>query len=659
MLARAPQPAARYPHRAVYGPVCSVGVALCVLLSLSPNSRADFLTTVSKGLGHLDPTTFPVLKVPPRSAFGQVAQMDANHAAALAVAVANKTRKAVPLTSEERAILRPVLADAVDTIGVVFGAELPGISKATTTIIGRIDGLHTVGDIVYVAHARPVTLHTQHLQAMAVGGHFSTNFRIATTSPWEAAPEPAAHEAFVREHLQPHLKRVCGVDISAKHAACRSPSLGVKTKVPGGKTAKRKRCNGSGRSTVISDLPGFSGKFIGGRRCAHESARFRQKQLEGRVADGYGTLWTRSGTWTGHFVWGRPKPGRFLFVESTGSAMFGVVDKKGRWQGAVKLPQPLLGITRYAQFVDGQSSSQAWLAVGEGKFRGQWKAGLPLHGEFVDAQGTAYEGKFCKALPCGKGRLTAKGFSYEGRWKSGRPSGLGSAHWKDSNHSYLGQWRRGQPEGVGKMSVSDGVGQAWAYNGSYKVGKRDGSGTLSFDGCSFRGTWSKGRLAGESTLSCPNFEYTGGLMGSGPHGRGSLNLKSDGGRYRGRFHLGTLMDGLARWPVATKSGLAAMAAGAARNTFAGSTVKRLYYKGKFRGVLPHGDGALYVQVESASGTARLVLRGSFDNRSTLGTSQLVACKERQGAEADEWLPGVCSAAWIVDGSKTSTFPVFP
>jgi len=606
----------------------------------TPPAQADFLTTVDKGMNFVVPKTWPAVDALDKTAVKALINASRVHERCATAAEANWKLPTERLTDLERQVLRKVFDKAADKVGLVFGAALPD------AVANQAKGL-ACGTLLYLSGTKEEKVSAGRLDRLAKLLYEGTNRGAKRTSA----------TTFHSQKWAPWLKQVCGTTAGL----CTWPASHLLPKNPPPKG--KGPCQGSGKQ-IIAKSPGPTGHFRGGWECAGRNPRLAKAEepIKGAIPHGFGTMKQSKGMWIGHWKWGRPH-GEMLFVGAEGERQFGAVKGGTRFHGVVKLPSAL-GFTRFVTYAKGQDSDEgedAWVTLGDVQFKGTWKAGMPHEGELKTKKGAVYAGRLCKGAPCSKARLTSAALTYEGRWRRGKPQGQGVAAWLDTGHKYLGAWKNGVPEGVGKLWVDDEDGKAvWTWNGTFKGGKRSGKGQLTFDTCSVKGTWIDGKMSGETTFSCTEFEYVGGMMGSTPHGRGALTYKADGSRYRGRFHLGTLIDGTARWRATSDHPLAKFLVAAGKAVFPGYTQKRLYYKGKFRGVKPHGAGALFLVAEKPGATTqRLVLEGEFDNRAAEGISSLKACKETQGADADEWTRGTCSKPWVEGGSKTTPKPVFP
>ncbi len=617
----------------VHATVAAVALALSLLLASATLARADFLTTVHKAMSLKDPTTFPSVAVPAVTEFQAVATESAALEAGAALLDQHQNAKAAPLTEVERSVLRKHFGALVDKVGVVFGAQLSGADVT--------DGGAAFGTLLFVSGDAQPKPTAQRLRLLG---------QLLFRGTQEASRE--AEVAFLNATLDPLVNTACGSSSgvcpwsSDELAADPAPSKAMKP------------CSGSGNKRVTG-APGMNGRYRGGWECAKNSRQLAPRGVVGPVPHGYGAMRVSTGLWIGRFKWGSPV-GSVLFLGNGGERRYGPVDSRGRLHGVVKIPSAL-GFTRYVEYAAGKELDDAWVTVGKARFKGTWKAGLVHEGELKDASGAHYTGRFCKGQPCGQAKLVTRELTYDGRWRAGKPSGRGAATWAATGHTYSGTWKHGAPKGAGKSWVDDAEGaRVWTFDGLYDKGKRNGRGTLTFDDCSFTGTWVDARVSGETTFACKEFQYVGGMMGSTPHGRGSLTDKVDGSRYRGRFHLGTLVHGTARWRTTSGHPLAKFLVEAGNAIFPGYVQRRLYYRGKFRGVKPHGSGSLLLVVQRGSERPiRLVLEGQFDNRAATGVSDVRACKEVQGEDSDDWRRQKCSGPWVVDGNKQTTIPRFP
>ena len=610
-------------------------VTLLGCCGFGPNKkpRSDFLTKVYAAAQLAEPETWPQLRVPPLSAFKKVAKASEHLERCLKAAAQGRVRPVTPLSERTWQVLSKVFGDVASRVGLV--QTQTGDGPITTK------GL-ACGTLLHLPAA---------LAPKGTRAYLDTLARLL----FEGTRDDGTPGAFLRWRTQswaPWVQQACGV----KAGPCSFPDPASLPAAP--EKTQARRCEGSGVKTITAS-PGPTGEYFGAWRCMSRAAKEGSGTVDRVVPDGFGVLRRTKGTWIGQWKRGRAT-GAMLVIGPAGGKAYGPVRPNGVFDGVVMLPSAL-GFTRFIQYTRGTAGEDAWVQVGKGRFKGLWKGTSPSEGELEDADGARYKGRMCKGLPCGNGSLSSKTLTYDGRWRAGKPEGKGRAVWLKTGHRYQGSWKKGLPSGPGKLTVQElSDGKPWSWNGVYAAGQRDGKGVLAFDDCTVRGTWAKGRLGGETDFACTDFSYSGGMMGATPHGRGSLSYKGTGGRFRGRFHLGTLVEGTARWPEDSTHPLASFLRQTRKLVFPNKTHKRMYYKGRFRGVKPHGPGALYLTVLSGQqALERLVMEGEFDQKSPDGLVSLKACRETRASEQGEWVRTGCSRPWVVDGQKTTERPVFP
>lgn len=133
-------------------------------------------------------------------------------------------------------------------------------------------------------------------------------------------------------------------------------------------------------------------------------------------------------------------------------------------------------------------------------YSGDWKKGIKDGGgRSCNSLGDCTEGKWLKGKLDGIAKkILANGDTYEGSWVDGRLSGDVTYKFA-SGDVYIGPILEDQPEGIGEYTVAD---TGDRYIGGFKLGKRDGKGTVTFqDGSKFKGNWLAGEPLGEGIHS--------------------------------------------------------------------------------------------------------------------------------------------------------------
>lgn len=126
----------------------------------------------------------------------------------------------------------------------------------------------------------------------------------------------------------------------------------------------------------------------------------------------------------------------------------------------------------------------------------------------------------------------ADGSEYEGSWKNGKADGSGT--YKGLELEYLGDWKDNKPHGHGLMYYK----KYGEYNGWFKNGGRDGYGDMTWSTgvWHYSGNWENDKVQGKGTFKCDNgsIYYGKNWSGSKINGRGTLRY-SNGDRYEGDF----------------------------------------------------------------------------------------------------------------------------
>ena len=150
--------------------------------------------------------------------------------------------------------------------------------------------------------------------------------------------------------------------------------------------------------------------------------------------------------------------------------------------------------------------------------------------------GHSYAGNFAHGMMDGAGKYCwADGTTYEGEFRRNRIEGRGKYTWVDSS-TYDGEVAGGLRHGIGMMS---GAGGLPVYTGNWKLGKRHGRGTISFDRdrrCVYDGDWVDDMREGEGTMRYGSGNvFTGGWRADRKCGRGEMQWYDRAERYIGAW----------------------------------------------------------------------------------------------------------------------------
>jgi hypothetical protein len=143
------------------------------------------------------------------------------------------------------------------------------------------------------------------------------------------------------------------------------------------------------------------------------------------------------------------------------------------------------------------------LMHGKGKY--VWKDGGSYKGDFREGffegigvrtykSGTIYKGYFKYDKPHGEGTMTnVSGSIFKGLWQFGYKHGQGS--YKDNKgYSHEGNYKFGNADGFGKQQWKNGD----VYEGNFKNGYREGYGIYTWpSGETYKGHWKKGKKHGK------------------------------------------------------------------------------------------------------------------------------------------------------------------
>ena len=153
----------------------------------------------------------------------------------------------------------------------------------------------------------------------------------------------------------------------------------------------------------------------------------------------------------------------------------------------------------------------------------QVPVGAPPRKRSKPAKPPGYQGSVdVKGEPHGHGVYRwGNGDSYDGEWKLGKKDGEGTLTGKDFG-TFTGQWRNGKEHGRGLHVYPDGC----RFEGTFKDGKRwEGKGTFVIGGDKFEGEMEAGKLHGHGVFRWGNYCYDGEWKLGKEDGEGTLTIK--------------------------------------------------------------------------------------------------------------------------------------
>ena len=256
----------------------------------------------------------------------------------------------------------------------------------------------------------------------------------------------------------------------------------------------------SGRWHLI-DENGF-GKFIYGKYPIYHKQYYLGPSV-GRVPEGEGKQFVRTGIYEGHFWRGlRSGPGTATFSNGAsfeghwlddlivrGNYTFPKDNKDSRLFYSGQFSDDRFGVNNFNPFLVANKQT--------GKF-----SNMHGTGKLGWTDGSVFEGSFRNGEPVGFGTMKyPDGSEYLGQW-NGLPSGQGTLTYGSNDQFgrkvFRGNFDAGKPNGVGMLTWKDGA----HYNGQFVNGDRHGNGTFVFpDGVKYVGKWDRDQRHGSGTLT--------------------------------------------------------------------------------------------------------------------------------------------------------------
>ena len=313
----------------------------------------------------------------------------------------------------------------------------------------------------------------------------------------------------------------------------------------------------------------------------NHTTRYYEGQGKATYADGsvYAGEW-REGLYDGTGVYtlasGEVQSGTFRAgrLEGEGSIRYSNgVRYRGQFQAGA--PQG----TGIMEYVDG-TRYEGQLAAGQFEGRGVLRhaSGVTLEAEFkagvangkgkeIYANGDVYDGEFVAGVRSGKGTVTRRnGDIDEGDWQAGELNGkcmlkstdmlyrgdclagkkAGRGYFEDLRTStvYEGEFRDDMASGKGVLKSSKDA--RYFYEGDFKAGNKDGTGTERFAEGEYQGEFANGAWHGRGRLSTRSAQgqpllYEGMFVGGKMSGAGTLRVGEVS--MRGEFDAGTFVSG--------------------------------------------------------------------------------------------------------------------
>jgi len=132
------------------------------------------------------------------------------------------------------------------------------------------------------------------------------------------------------------------------------------------------------------------------------------------------------------------------------------------------------------------------------------------------------------------------GRKYDGYWKIGKRNGTGTYTWPDGS-VYTGDWNKGLISGYGTYTLLNSS----KYTGNWKSGKKQGNGTYTgANGDIYSGNWSNDKISGIGTYiwHSSGESYSGSWSNGLPNGKGKY-FYPNGNYFVGTFSKGRSIKG--------------------------------------------------------------------------------------------------------------------
>ena len=241
--------------------------------------------------------------------------------------------------------------------------------------------------------------------------------------------------------------------------------------------------------------------------------------------------------------------------------------------------------------------------------------------------------------------------SYAGDWLHNKRHGFGTQTYK-SGKKYQGDFKDGRRDGTGTLWVPEKGKLRKEYSGQWKANKRHGVGVhFDAEGNKYEGNWANGKRNGRGKLFCANGDvYEGEFVADQRSGLGILTL-SNGDRFEGHW-LADQKEGPGRFFFASTCKLLQA------EWAAGQPTCGVFSEWSHEGAAPHQDFQLPgLELEDPD----VVLSEAFKESRRKRTEQLgqaaTAAREAKatecaagsdGAFTDEELDDICAAFDAVD-----------
>lgn len=155
-------------------------------------------------------------------------------------------------------------------------------------------------------------------------------------------------------------------------------------------------------------------------------------------------------------------------------------------------------------------------------------------GRLITAEGSSYEGEFCKGAFHGNGKFCYDKFTYEGRFADNFQHGRGKEIWNDGSY-FEGMYEKGLKNGIGKFVWNDG---SW-YEGEFVNNRLEGRGVYSWvNGKKYEGLWADNKMNGFGIFTWKDGRrYDGNFVNDNKHGKGQFKWPN-GKIYSGNWEYG-------------------------------------------------------------------------------------------------------------------------
>ena len=326
-------------------------------------------------------------------------------------------------------------------------------------------------------------------------------------------------------HGQGASTHSCGVKYEGVRNNGKSPVNGVVTYTSGGKYTG----DLSGSKPHGQGVMTYSNNDWQGRK--EYDGAWQNGQIEG-----HGRLEYRNGNvYEGEFVDDKIQ-GKGVMTYQNGDIYKGAFEKeKAQGKGVMTYQN---GDIYKGEFKNGNPQGKGVMTFssddcdGRKESKGVWGDGLlEGHCRIEYRNGSVYEGEFQNDKAQGKGVLTFSSNDsqgrkkYEGSWRDGKRGGTGSMSYLKGGGNQLNS-KNHSASGDGTMTYRNGD----KYVGSWVNGKQEGYGTMTYgNGDKYVGGWWNGQREGEGTMTYRNGDkYVGSWVNGQQEGKGSIEHKGGG-----------------------------------------------------------------------------------------------------------------------------------